>query len=198
MNKIKKCQWSLKTTLEEDYHDKEWGVPIKNDRKLFELLSLELCQSGLSWYTILKKREGYQLVFRQFDIETVAIFDESKVEELLLDARIVRHRAKILAIINNAKCILDIQKECGSFSNFIWGFVDHKPIIGNWKSEQDVPASTDLSTHISKEMKKRGFKFLGTTTIYAFMQSVGLINDHTINCYRFNQCNFKIEGKSCL
>ena len=191
MNIIKKCQWSLKTTLEEAYHDEEWGVPIRNDSKLFELLSLELCQSGLSWHTILKKREGYQLVFSQFDIEKVATFDESKIEELLLDTRIVRHRAKISAIINNAKCILDIQKEYGSFSNFLWEFVDHKTIIGNWESEQEVPASTDLSTYISKEMKKRGFKFIGTTTIYAFMQSVGLVNDHTIDCYRFNQCNLK-------
>ncbi len=191
MNIIKKCQWSLKTTLEEVYHDEEWGVPIRNDSKLFELLSLELCQSGLSWHTILKKREGYQLVFSQFDIEKVATFDESKIEELLLDTRIVRHRAKISAIINNAKCILDIQKEYGSFSNFLWEFVDHKTIIGNWESEQEVPASTDLSTYISKEMKKRGFKFIGTTTIYAFMQSVGLVNDHTIDCYRFNQCNLK-------
>jgi DNA-3-methyladenine glycosylase I len=189
MNSIKKCQWSLKTTLEEHYHDNEWGVPIKNDSKLFELLSLELCQSGLSWHTILKKREGYQIAFRQFDIEAVANFDESKIEELLLDSRIVRHRAKISAIINNAKCILKIQKEYGSFSNFLWGYVDHKPIVGNWNSEQEVPTSTKLSTNISKDMKKKGFKFLGTTTVYAFMQSVGIANDHATSCYRFNQCS---------
>lgn len=191
MSVINKCQWALKTKLEEAYHDQEWGVPVTDDAKLFELLSLELCQSGLSWHTILTKREGYRLLFNQFDIDAVAAFDESKIEELLLDIRIVRHKAKISAIINNAKCILDIQKEYGSFSDFIWGFVEHKPIVGYWKSEQDVPASTELSNKISKEMKKRGFKFLGTTTVYAFMQSVGIVNDHTIDCHRFNQCQLK-------
>ncbi|NMR27149.1 DNA-3-methyladenine glycosylase I [Pseudoalteromonas sp. NEC-BIFX-2020_015] len=188
MNKINKCQWSLKTALEEAYHDEEWGVPIYSDNKLFELLSLELCQSGLSWHTILSKRSGYLIAFNQFDIEQVASFNDDKIEALVVDARIVRHRAKISAIINNAKCILTIQKEYNSLSNYLWRFVGNKPIVGNWASEEDIPASTELSTHISKELKKKGFKFLGTTTIYAFMQSVGLVNDHTIDCFRFNQC----------
>jgi DNA-3-methyladenine glycosylase I len=188
MNDFEKCHWSLKTKLEECYHDKEWGVPVKDDRKLFEVLSLELCQSGLSWYTILKKRDGYNLAFEGFDIKKVASFDESKVDSLLLDERIVRHKLKILAIINNANCILNVQKEFGTFSDYLWEFVGFEPVVGNWNSEKDIPASTVLSNHISKDMKKRGFKFLGTTTVYAFMQSVGLVNDHTINCYRLNLC----------
>jgi len=186
MNEIKKCQWALKTRLEEHYHDTEWGVPISDDTKLFEALSLELCQSGLSWHTILNKREGYRAAFNQFDLKTVAAFDEAKVEALLLDAGIVRHRAKILAIINNAQCILNVQKEYGSFSEYIWQFTDHKTIVGHWQSKEEVPASTELSTLISKDMKKKGFKFLGPTTTYAFMQSVGLLNDHTTDCFRFN------------
>jgi len=188
MRTVNKCQWSLKTNLEETYHDEEWGVPIFDDRKLFELLALELCQSGLSWHTILKKRAGYLSAFHKFDIDKVASFDEEKVEELVLDAGIVRHRGKISAIINNARCIVDIQKEHGSFSDYLWSFVDKQPIVGNWLSENDVPASTELSTQISKEMKKKGFKFLGSTTIYAFLQSVGVVNDHTVECFRFNRC----------
>ncbi len=185
MSELKKCQWALKTKLEEAYHDTEWGVPIYDDKKLFELLSLELCQSGLSWHTILKKRDGYLSAFNQFDIKSVSLFDERKVEVLLQDTGIVRHKAKISAIINNAKCILSIQQEYGSFSNYIWAFTDNKIIVGNWRSEEEVPASTELSTQISKHMKKKGFKYLGTTTLYAFMQSVGLVNDHTVECFRF-------------
>ena len=188
MNQTKKCQWALKTKLEEAYHDAEWGVPVYDDAKLFEALSLELCQSGLSWHTILNKREGYRAAFNQFDLKTVAEFDDVKIEELLLDAGIVRHRAKISAIINNAQCILNVQKEYGSFSAYIWQFTDYKTLVGHWQSKEEVPASTELSVQISKDMKKKGFKFLGPTTTYAFMQSVGLINDHTTDCFCFNIC----------
>jgi len=175
MNETKKCQWALKTKLEENYHDAEWGVPIYDDIKLFEALSLELCQSGLSWHTILNKREGYRAAFHHFDLNTVAAFDDAEIEILLLDASIVRHRAKISAIINNA-------------SDYIWQFTDNKTLVGNWQSKEEVPASTELSILISKELKKKGFKFLGPTTTYAFMQSVGLVNDHTTDCFRFDVC----------
>jgi DNA-3-methyladenine glycosylase I len=186
MNEIKKCQWCLKTKLEEAYHDAEWGVPVYDDNKLFESLSLELCQSGLSWHTILNKREGYRHAFLHFDIKKVAAFDDAKIETLLLDASIVRHRAKISAIINNAQCILHIQQEYGSFSDYIWQFTDNKTLVGRWETKEQVPATTELSILISKALKKRGFKFLGPTTTYAFMQSVGLVNDHTLDCFRFN------------
>lgn len=186
MNETKKCLWALKTKLEEAYHDTEWGVPVYDDNKLFESLSLELCQSGLSWHTILNKREGYRMAFNQFDIKTVAVFDDAKIEALLQNAGIVRHRAKILAIINNAQCILNVQKEYGSFSDYIWQFTDNKTLVGQWQSKEEVPATTELSTLMSKELKKKGFKFLGPTTTYAFMQSVGLVNDHTMDCFRFN------------
>jgi len=188
MNQTKKCLWALKTKLEEAYHDAEWGVPVYDDSKLFEALSLELCQSGLSWHTILNKREGYRAAFHQFDLKSVAAFDEAKIEELVLDAGIVRHRAKISAIINNARCILNVQQEYGSFSDYIWQFTDNKTLVSHWQSSEEVPASTALSVQISKELKKKGFKFLGPTTIYAFMQSVGLVNDHTTDCFRFDAC----------
>jgi len=188
MSDIKKCQWALKTKLEEHYHDTEWGVPVYDDSKLFEALSLELCQSGLSWHTILNKREGYRAAFHHFDLKTVAAFDEAKIEALLLDAGIVRHRAKISAIINNARCILEVQQAYGSFSDYIWQFTDNKTIVGHWQSREEVPASTELSIQISKDLKKKGFKFLGPTTTYAFMQSIGLVNDHTTDCFRFNVC----------
>ena len=188
MNKTKKCQWALKTKLEEAYHDTEWGVPVYDDTTLFEALSLELCQSGLSWHTILNKREGYRAAFHQFDLRIVAAFDDAKIETLLLDTGIVRHRAKISAIINNAQCILNVQQEFGSFSDYIWQFTDNKTLVGNWQSKEEVPAFTELSILISKELKKKGFKFLGPTTTYAFMQSVGLVNDHTTDCFRFDVC----------
>lgn len=189
MEIVDKCQWALKTSLEEIYHDEEWGVPIYDDQKLFELLSLELCQSGLSWHTILSKREGYLVAFSNFNIKEVSGYGKSKIEELLQDTGIIRHRAKISAIINNANCIIDIQGEYGSFSDYLWGFVENKSIVGCWKSESDIPVSTDLSTKMSKDMKEKGFKFIGTTTLYAFMQSVGIVNDHTIGCFRFEQVN---------
>ena len=185
----KKCPWSLKTVLEEAYHDKEWGVPIYDDDKLFQSLSLELCQSGLSWHTILKKREGFKAAFDCFVIDKVCQYDEQKIADLLLDKSIVRHKAKISAIVNNACCIKNIHAQNTTFSNYLWGFIDHKPIIGHWKNASDVPSSSSLSDHISKELKKIGFKFLGTTTVYAFMQSVGMVNDHILDCFRFNQCN---------
>ena len=188
MGNSNKCQWSLKTDLEEVYHDEEWGVPVFDDKTLFELLSLELCQSGLSWHTILKKREGYLLAFDNFEINKVAAYDQDTIDTLVVDERIVRHRAKISAIINNAKCFISIQTEYGSFSEYLWGFVNKTPVVGSWKDESLVPAFTELSDKISKDMKKQGFKFLGSTTVYAFLQSVGVVNDHTIKCFRFSHC----------
>lgn len=188
MNNVIKCQWSTKTELEEAYHDTEWGVPVFDDTLLFELLSLELCQSGLSWHTILKKREGYRNAFEQFNITKVATYNDDHIAQLVTDESIVRHKAKITAIINNAAAILSIQQEFGSFSDYLWGFVNHQPIIGGWQHESEVPASTPLSDQISKDLKKRGFKFLGSTTVYAFLQAVGIVNDHIQTCFRFKPC----------
>lgn len=186
MSNVVKCSWSLKNELEEKYHDEEWGVPVFDDTKLFELLSLELCQSGLSWHTILKKRKGYLIAFDGFDVVKVSKYSDKKIDKLVTNKEIVRHRAKITSIINNAKCIIKIQDEFGSFSNYLWDYVEHKSIVGGWEDESEVPSSTDLSDRISKDLKKRGFKFLGTTTIYAFLQSVGIVNDHIKTCFRFS------------
>ncbi|UTW47959.1 DNA-3-methyladenine glycosylase I [Bacterioplanoides sp. SCSIO 12839] len=188
MNNVIKCQWSTKTELEEAYHDTEWGVPVFDDTLLFELLSLELCQSGLSWHTILKKREGYRNAFEQFNIAKVAIYNDDHIAQLVTDENIVRHKAKITAIINNAAAILKVQQEFGSFSGYLWGFVNHQPIVNGWQQESEVPASTPLSDQISKDLKKRGFKFLGSTTVYAFLQAVGIVNDHIQTCFRFKPC----------
>lgn len=185
MTELYRCSWATKHPLEEAYHDKEWGVPVHDDNKLFEMLTLESAQSGLSWLTILKKRTGYQQAFKQFDIATVAQFDETKIAELLENPDIVRHKQKISATINNAQKILDIQAEYGSFDHYIWSFVDHSPIVNGWENEADIPASTALSDHISKALKKKGIKFFGTTTCYAFMQAVGLVNDHVTACFRY-------------
>ncbi|MDV7102967.1 DNA-3-methyladenine glycosylase I [Vibrio sp. TH_r3] len=177
-----RCGWLDETKKDYvEYHDQEWGVPVYDDKVFFEFLLLESAQAGLSWYTILKRRQGYREAFAQFDPAKVAEFDAAKVEILLQNEAIIRHRAKIEAAINNAKQFIAIQNEFGSFSDYVWGFVGHKPI--DQRSEnQAIPATTKQSDLLFNDLKKRGFKFLGSTTVYAFMQATGLVNDHDLNC----------------
>jgi len=183
----KRCFWVTENPLYITYHDDEWGVPIYDDKKLFEFLLLETFQAGLSWITILKKRENFKKAFDDFDYQKIAHYNASKYESLLQDAGIIRNKLKIKATITNAQHFIKIQEEFGSFSNYIWRFVNHQPIINSFKKREDVPATTLLSDKISKELKKRGFKFVGSTIIYAFMQAVGMVNDHTTNCFRYGK-----------
>ena len=184
---MKRCEWARNSGLEAEYHDKEWGVVSTDDRHLFEMLILEGAQAGLSWSTILKKRSSYQQAYYGFDPERVARFTKKSVERLLGDPGIVRNRLKVNASIQNAKAFLEIQKEYDSFSEFVWGFVDGEPVVNRWRRLQDIPAETTESQTMSKALKKRGFKFVGPTICYAFMQSVGMVNDHEISCFRYNQ-----------
>lgn len=179
---MKRCDWANASELETNYHDKEWGVPVHDDRLLFEMLILEGAQAGLSWSTILKKRDGYKELFDDFDVQKVALYDEQKVESLLQNSKIIRNKLKVNATVTNAQKFIQIQKEFGSFDKYIWAFVENKPIINSWKKMSEVPASTTLSDKISKDLKKRGFKFVGSTIIYAFMQAVGIVNDHLKDC----------------
>ncbi len=182
-----KCRWCIGDELYEKYHDFEWGVPVYDDRILFEFLVLESAQAGLSWITILKKRENYRLAYEGFDAKKVSRYDENKIEELVLNKGIVRNRKKIEASINNANRFIEVQNEFGSFSSYLWKFVDDLPIDGKIKSTDDLPVTTAISDRLYKDMKKRGFKFLGSTTLYAYMQAVGLINDHTVDCPRYKE-----------
>ncbi|RKD90802.1 DNA-3-methyladenine glycosylase I [Mangrovibacterium diazotrophicum] len=186
-----RCDWCLKDDLYRDYHDQEWGVPVYDDKILFEFLILEGVQAGLSWHTVLKKRENYRKAYDDFDYKKVATYDEVKVAELLLNKGLVRNKLKIAASITNAQQFLKVQEEFGSFSNYIWGFVDHKPIINHFQSLKEVPATTAISDAISKDMKKRGFKFVGSTIVYAHMQATGMVNDHLVGCFRHKEvmCN---------
>lgn len=183
---MNKCTWATKHELEEAYHDAEWGVPIYDDRLLFEFLILEGAQAGLSWTTVLVKREHYRAVFDNFDAEKIVHYDHNKIDELLNDPGIIRNKLKIHSVVSNAKAFLEIQKEYGSFSDFIWGFVDGKPIQNSWANFADVPTSTEISDVMSKTLKKKGFKFIGSTICYAFMQAVGMVNDHTTDCFRYD------------
>lgn len=184
---MNRCGWCEKEEIYAKYHDEEWGVPVLDDNKQFEFLVLESAQAGLSWLTILKRRENYRIAFENFDPAKVACFDETKVEELMNNSGIIRNRRKIEAAINNAKCFLKIQQEYGSFCNYIWGFVHGKPIVNAYERLDQVPAATELSDAISKDLKCRGFKFLGSTIVYAHMQAVGIVNDHLVSCFRYNQ-----------
>ncbi len=184
---MERCLWCGTDPLYVKYHDEEWGVPVHDDRKHFEFLVLESMQAGLSWYIVLRKRENFRKAFAGFDPEKVAAFDQKKVEELVQDAGIIRNRVKILAAINNAARFLEVKKEFGTFDNFFWSFVEYKPVINNWENLSQLPASTSLSDLISKDLKSRGFKFLGTTVIYAHMQAIGLVNDHLIGCFRWHE-----------
>lgn len=188
MNKnLLRCPWP-KTELDIAYHDEEWGVPLHDDRALFELLILEGAQAGLSWSTILKKRANYRRAFDRFDARKIARYDDRKVAALLADPGIVRNRLKIAATITNARAFLAVQKEFGSFDRYLWGFVGGKPIINHRRAMQDVPARTPESDALSKDLLKRGFKFVGTTIIYAFMQASGMVNDHLVTCPRHAAC----------
>lgn len=180
---IIRCPWCEKDDLYRQYHDNEWGKPIYDDDTLFEFMILESFQAGLSWYTILLKREGFREAFDQFDYKRIVKYDTAKVEELMGNKNIIRNRAKILASRTNAQEFMKIQKEFGSFSAFIWSFVDSKPIINHPKTLQEISPTTELSDTIAKELKRRGFKFLGSTTVYAFMQAIGMMNDHLESCF---------------
>jgi len=177
-----RCGWCLGSELYQNYHDYEWGIPVHDDNKLFEMLILEGAQAGLSWITVLKKRERYREVFAQFDPTIVANYNEGKVELLLQDPGIIRNRLKVNAAVINAKAFLAVQKEFGSFDTYIWAFVNYTPIHNQCETLKDIPAKTELADKISKDLKKRGFKFVGSTIIYAFMQAVGIVNDHLMDC----------------
>ncbi len=187
-----RCHWCGDDELYMKYHDNEWGVPVFDDKLLFEFLVLETFQAGLSWITILRKRENFRQAFDNFDYRKIARYDESKYDELLLNAGIIRNKLKIKSAIVNAQLFMLIQKEKGSFSNYIWNFTDGKPIQNNWQQMNNVPATTELSDTISKALKKKGFKFVGSTVIYAYMQAIGMVNDHMKSCFRYDQ--IKTQG----
>ena len=184
---MNRCSWCIGNELYEKYHDEEWGVPVHDDRKHFEFLVLESAQAGLSWITILKKRENYRQAYDGFDVDKVAMYGEEKIEKLLNNAGIIRNRKKIEASINNAKRFLEVKKEWGSFDNYIWSFVDYKQVVNHWEDLSQVPVTTELSDKISKDLKKRGFKFLGSTIIYAHIQAIGLVNDHVTSCFKYRK-----------
>ncbi|WP_163372543.1 DNA-3-methyladenine glycosylase I [Endozoicomonas acroporae] len=177
-----RCSWCHGDELYTQYHDTEWGIPCHNDQKLFEFLILEGAQAGLSWITILKRREGYRKAFHQFDVQQVARMTDPDIEKLMQDAGIIRNRLKIRSAINNAKAFIRVQEEFGCFSQYLWSFVNHQPIINRRQSMSDVPATTDISDRMSNDLKKRGFSFVGSTICYAYMQAMGLVNDHLVTC----------------
>ena len=182
-----RCGWCGSDPLYVAYHDLEWGTPLHDDRLLFEFLILEGAQAGLSWITILKRREGYRHAFERFDPAVVAGFDEVKQAELLKDSGIIRNRLKIASAVSNARAFLDVQNEFGSFDSYLWRFVDGSPIQNSWKTHGNIPASTPLSDALSKDLKRRGFRFVGSTICYALMQAVGMVNDHTVDCFRWKE-----------
>lgn len=177
-----RCPWAGNDDLMVDYHDKEWGFPVYDDRVLFEFIILEGCQAGLSWSTVLKKRENYRKAFDNFDAVKIARYRQKKIDTLLNNPGIIRNKLKVNAAVKNARGFLDIQKEFGSFAKYIWSFTENKPIVNKWKTLKEMPAETELAKTISKDLKKRGFSFVGPTIIYSFMQAVGIVNDHLISC----------------
>ena len=182
MKNKKRCEWCGEDELYQKYHDEEWGVPNYDDQHLFEMLILEGAQAGLNWITILKKREGYRKAFDNFDAKKMSRYSQKKIDKLLQNPEIVRNKLKVNAAVTNAKAFLAIQKEFGSFSEYIWQFVGGKPVKNKWKSSKDIPAKTEVSDAMSKDLKKRGFKFVGSTICYAYMQAVGMVNDHITDC----------------
>ena len=186
MDRKIRCDWCGPDPLYVAYHDNEWGVPLHDDRRLFEMLLLEGAQAGLNWLTILRKREEYRRAFHGFDVERVAAYSEAEVQRLLADPGIVRNRLKIEAAIRNARGILSVRKAFGSFDSFVWSYVDYRPRQNAWKTLADLPARTEISERMSRDLKKRGFNFVGPTICYAFMQAVGMVNDHTVDCFRYN------------
>lgn len=194
---MKRCAWvNLENHLDVDYHDREWGVPITDDTMLFEFLTLEGAQAGLSWATVLKKRENYRQAFANFNPEIIAQFDENKIQELLQNPGIIRNKLKVRSTITNAQNFLEVREEYGSFAKYIWQFVDYKPMQNIWKTLEEVPTTTSQSDAMSKDLKKRGFKFVGTTICYAFMQAIGMVNDHTIDCFCYQEIVDKYNKSS--
>lgn len=187
----KRCAWCGNDPLYTAYHDEEWGVPVYDDATLFEFLLLETFQAGLSWITILRKRENFRKAFDSFNYKKIAKYQQSKIDSLLQDSGIIRNKLKIHSAVTNAQAFMQIQKEFGSFSNYIWDFVDGKPIRNGLKTMSEIPANTALSDKLSKDLKKRGFKFVGTTVVYAHMQATGMVNDHTTDCYRYKELKSK-------
>lgn len=199
MKQISRCSWSLKSDLYIHYHDNEWGVPVHDDRTHFEFLILEGAQAGLSWSTILNKRQGYRKCFAEFDPEKVARFTQKRIDKILLDPSIVRNKLKVHAAVNNARRFLEVQKEFGSFDQYIWSFVDGKPRKNKWKTMADIPATSRESDALSKDLISRGFKFVGSTVIYAHMQACGLVNDHVTSCFRYREVQSPVSsGQSPL
>ena len=187
MSNLRRCDWCGNDPLYIEYHDKEWGVPVFNDAKLFEFLILETFQAGLSWITILRKRENFRKAFDNFNYKKIALYNEAKFDELIQNAGIIRNKLKIRATISNATAFIKVQEEFGSFSNYIWKFTEGNPLKNSWKDVSDLPSNTELSDCISKDLKKRGFKFVGSTVIYAHMQATGMVNDHIVDCFRYKQ-----------
>ncbi len=185
---IKRCKWCVGDPLYIDYHDKEWGVPSRDDRDLFELLVLEGAQAGLSWITVLKKREAYRALFDNFDVTRVARYSDRKLDKLLLEPGIIRNRLKVYSARKNACAFLELQEQNGSFAEYLWDFVDGRPVQNHWRSLHEVPATSPVSERLSRDLKKRGFTFVGPTIIYAYMQSAGMVNDHTTDCFRYLEC----------
>ncbi|MBU0993261.1 MAG: DNA-3-methyladenine glycosylase I [Proteobacteria bacterium] len=185
--KEKRCEWAENDKLYMDYHDTEWGVPLHDDRKLFEFLILEGAQAGLSWITILRKRDNFRKAFDQFDPHKIILYDEKKINTLMNDAGIIRNRLKIHAAIKNASAFLDIVNMFGSFDAYIWQFTDGVPITNSWTHISEIPPETDVSVAMSKDLKKRGFTFVGPTICYAFMQAIGMVNDHVVTCFRYRE-----------
>jgi DNA-3-methyladenine glycosylase I len=184
---MKRCDWP-KNDLAIKYHDEEWGMPLHDERALFEFVVLEGAQAGLSWDTILKKREAYRKAFDNFDVEKVARYTDAKVERLLQNEGIIRNRLKITSAVKNANAFIAVQKEFGSFDKYIWGFVDNKPLVNRWRESSQIPATSNVSDRVSKDMKQRGFSFVGSTIIYAHMQATGMVNDHLVSCFRYKEC----------
>ena len=182
-----KCGWCVGDDLYESYHDNEWGVPVRDDETMFEFLILETFQAGLSWITILRKRENFRKAFDNFDYRKIANYNEAKIQELLQDAGIIRNKLKVRATVNNARAYMQIQEEFGTFCDYIWSFVNGTPIKNSFEDYRNAPSSTELSDQISKDLKKRGFKFVGSTVIYAHMQATGMVNDHEISCFRYDE-----------
>lgn len=188
MNEKQRCSWCLKDDLYMKYHDEEWGVPVHDDQKLFEFLILEGVQAGLSWHTVLKKRENYRLAYDGFDVQKVALYGDEKITELMNNAGIIRNKLKVLASINNAKRFIEVQNEFGSFAKYIWSFTNEQVVTNYWERLDQIPPKTELSDKISKDMLQRGFKFVGSTIIYAHLQATGVVNDHLVSCFRHKEC----------
>ena len=184
MEEKERCKWCISSELYQKYHDEEWGEPVYDDKTLFEFLILETFQAGLSWITILNKRENFRKAFDGFDYKKIALYNEDKIQELVLDSGIIRNKLKIRSAVSNAIAFINAQEEFSSFSNYIWGFINGKPLINNIKTLSEVPATTSLSDTISKDLKKRGFKFVGSTVVYAHMQATGMVNDHVLDCWK--------------